>query len=127
MREKSLLFSRDFRCIKKWLLPATAIFTIIYNIPKAIQIRQTMTFFISNVYPILILREIMPQGLYPYKEMQGWLLQSSTLRPLAIFTGSRRKRQFARDNCSNYLLLINQLGLQAIKAGKRKKKQAMQR
>jgi len=29
---------RDFRCIKKWLLPATAIFTIIYNIPKFFEV-----------------------------------------------------------------------------------------
>ena len=29
---------KDFRCIKKWLLPFTAIFTVVYNIPKFFEV-----------------------------------------------------------------------------------------
>ena len=37
-----------------------------------------------------------------------------------LFTGFHRKSQLARDNCSKFFFLINQLGLQAIKTGKSK-------
>ena len=29
---------KDFRCVKKWLLPSTAIFTVVYNIPKFFEV-----------------------------------------------------------------------------------------